>query len=136
MNQALDQAGLTTADIDYISAHGTGTRENDSIETKAVKAVFAKDGDLSKVPPMSSIKSMMGHLIAAAGAVEAIVCILALRDQMLPPTINLDTPIRSATSITSPTPPVKPRSTSASPTASASAGRTTPWSFGSFPGKR
>ena len=92
MNQALDQAGLTTADIDYISAHGTGTRENDSIETKAVKAVFAKDGDLSKVPPMSSIKSMMGHLIAAAGAVEAIVCILALRDQMLPPTINLDTP--------------------------------------------
>lgn len=92
MNQALDQAGLTTADIDYISAHGTGTRENDSIETKAVKAVFAKDGDLSQVPPMSSIKSMMGHLIAAAGAVEAIVCILVLRDQMLPPTINLDAP--------------------------------------------
>ena len=92
MRQALDQAGLTPADIDYISAHGTGTRENDSIETKAVKAVFARDGDLSKVPPMSSVKSMMGHLIAAAGAVEAITCVLALRDQHLPPTINLTNP--------------------------------------------
>ena len=92
MRQALDQAGLTPADIDYISAHGTGTRENDSIETRAVKAVFAEDGDVAKVPPMSSIKSMLGHLIAAAGAVEAIACVLAIRDGMLPPTTNLHQP--------------------------------------------
>jgi 3-oxoacyl-[acyl-carrier-protein] synthase II len=86
MRQALANANLNPRDIDYISAHGTGTKENDSIETLAVKAVF---GDYAKTVPMSSIKSMMGHLIAAAGAVEAITCVLAIRDQMLPPTINL-----------------------------------------------
>ena len=89
MNLAMKDAGLSLEDIDYISAHGTGTKENDSIETKAVKAVF---GDRAKSIPMSSIKSMLGHLIAAAGAVEAIVCVLALRDQKLPPTNNLNNP--------------------------------------------
>lgn len=89
MKQALADAGLTPGDVDYISAHGTGTKENDSIETRAVKAVF---GDRAKQIPMSSIKSMMGHLIAAAGAVEMITCVLALRDQVLPPTVNLRTP--------------------------------------------
>ncbi|MFW6060443.1 MAG: beta-ketoacyl-[acyl-carrier-protein] synthase family protein [Phycisphaeraceae bacterium] len=89
MRQALEHAGLTPDDIDYISAHGTGTKENDSIESKAVKAAF---GDAAAHTPMSSIKSMMGHLIAAAGAVELITCVLALRDQKLPPTINLNTP--------------------------------------------
>lgn len=89
MRQALDSASLTPEQVDYISAHGTGTKENDSVETKAVTAVF---GDLIKRIPMSSIKSMMGHLIAAAGAVELIACVMALRDHKLPPTINLETP--------------------------------------------
>lgn len=92
MRQALDMASVTTADIDYISAHGTGTKENDSIETKAIKAVFCPDGDVSKAPPTSSVKSMLGHLIAAAGVTEAIVCALAIRDGKLPPTINYQTP--------------------------------------------
>jgi 3-oxoacyl-[acyl-carrier-protein] synthase II len=89
MTYALKQAGLTPADIHYISAHGTGTSENDSTETRAVKLVF---GEHAKRVPMSSIKSMMGHLIAAAGAVEAITCILCIRDNMIPPTINLHEP--------------------------------------------
>jgi len=92
MQQALDHAGLKPTDIHYISAHGTGTKENDSIETRAIKKVFAPDGDVSVAPPVSSIKSMLGHLIAAAGAVEAIACVLAIRDQVLPPTINLHKP--------------------------------------------
>ncbi len=89
MQLAIEDAGVSLEDIDYISAHGTGTKENDSIETKAVKVVF---GDRAKSIPMSSIKSMLGHLIAAAGAVEAIACVLAIRDQKLPPTHNLKNP--------------------------------------------
>ena len=92
MSQALEKAGVATTDIDYISAHGTGTKENDSIETKAIKAVFCPDGDVSKAPPVSSVKSMLGHLIAAAGVTESIVCALAIRDGKLPPTINYQTP--------------------------------------------
>ncbi|MEM6505157.1 MAG: beta-ketoacyl-[acyl-carrier-protein] synthase family protein [Planctomycetota bacterium] len=92
MWQALDMAGVETGAIDYISAHGTGTKENDSIETKAIKAVFCPDGDVAKAPPVSSVKSMLGHLIAAAGVTEAIVCALAIRDGKLPPTINYETP--------------------------------------------
>ena len=89
IRHALQAADIDIQSIDYISAHGTGTRENDSIETVAVKAVF---GDRAKTIPISSIKSMMGHLIAAAGSVEAITCVLAIRDQKLPPTINLNRP--------------------------------------------
>src|SRR5204862_8158112 len=76
-------------DVHYINAHGTGTRENDGNETSAIKHVF---GELAGQVPVSSIKSMMGHLIAAAGAVELITCILAMRDNMMAPTVNLDTP--------------------------------------------
>lgn len=86
MTMAMKQASVGPTDIHYISAHGTGTAENDSIETKAVKAVF---GAHAPNVPISSIKSMMGHLIAAAGAVELITCILAIRDGKIPPTINL-----------------------------------------------
>ncbi len=85
MQLALKDAGLTMNDIDYISAHGTSTEENDKIETLAIKGVF---GDKAKDVPVSSIKSMMGHLIAAAGAVELITCVLSIRDGIVPPTIN------------------------------------------------
>ncbi|MCK5113556.1 MAG: beta-ketoacyl-[acyl-carrier-protein] synthase family protein [Phycisphaerae bacterium] len=85
MRAALADAGVKTEDISYISAHGTGTKQNDQVETRAVKAVF---GERAYKVPMSSVKSMMGHLIAAAGATELITCILALRDQVLPPTVN------------------------------------------------
>jgi 3-oxoacyl-[acyl-carrier-protein] synthase II len=89
MHAALKAAGLKPTDIHYINAHGTGTKENDSNETAAVKAVF---GEHAKNVPFSSIKSMMGHLIAAAGAVELIACVLAIRDHILPPTMNLTNP--------------------------------------------
>ena len=98
MRQALAMANLRPEQIGYISAHGTGTKENDSIETKAVRQVFypegVKDaqGNFRRGPAMSSIKGMMGHLIAAAGAVELMTAVLALRDQVLPPTINLNQP--------------------------------------------
>lgn len=97
MRQALEQAGLdpktTGADgrprVQYISAHGTGTQENDKIESTAVKAVF---GNLAYKVPFSSVKSMMGHLIQAAGAVELITCVQAIRTGWVPPTMNLQHP--------------------------------------------
>jgi len=75
--------------VHYISAHGTSTQENDSIETKAIKLVF---GDNAPNVPVSSIKSMMGHLIAAAGSVELITCVMSIQTNMIVPTINLDNP--------------------------------------------
>ncbi len=89
MSAALKSAGLTPADVDYISAHGTGTEENDKIETLAIRKLF---GEHAPDVAISSIKSMIGHLIAAAGAVELITCVLAIRDGMVPPTINYSTP--------------------------------------------
>jgi 3-oxoacyl-[acyl-carrier-protein] synthase II len=89
IRQAMGDAGITPDQIDYINAHGTSTKVNDSIETLAIKKAL---GDASSRVPVSSTKSMMGHLIAAAGSVEAIICLLSIRDGVIPPTINLDNP--------------------------------------------
>jgi 3-oxoacyl-[acyl-carrier-protein] synthase II len=87
MRLALKDAGLEPGDIDYINAHGTSTQQNDAMETGAIKRIF---GGRESVPPVSSTKSMIGHLIAAAGAVEAIACVRALQEGLIPPTINYE----------------------------------------------
>ncbi|MDB2645183.1 beta-ketoacyl-ACP synthase II [Luminiphilus sp.] len=89
MQQALDDAELQAVDIAYVNAHGTSTAAGDLAETLAIKAVF---GDHASELAVSSTKSMIGHLLGAAGSVEAILTILALRDGVAPPTINLDNP--------------------------------------------
>jgi 3-oxoacyl-[acyl-carrier-protein] synthase II len=89
MKMALADAGMGSDEVDYINAHGTSTSVNDRVETLAIKQVF---GDRAYRIPVSSTKSMMGHLIAAAGATEAIICLLAIRDRVAPPTMNLETP--------------------------------------------
>ncbi len=87
MLMALRKAGLSPKDIDYINAHGTSTSMNDKCETMAIKSVFGED---AYRVPVSSTKSMMGHMIGAAGAIEAAVCILAIQHGVVPPTINLE----------------------------------------------
>jgi 3-oxoacyl-[acyl-carrier-protein] synthase II len=89
MEMALKKAGMTPGDIDYINAHGTSTPMGDELELGAVRRLFGNEiANLS----MSSTKSAIGHLLGGAGAVETIFCILALRDQVVPPTLNLDNP--------------------------------------------
>jgi 3-oxoacyl-[acyl-carrier-protein] synthase II len=89
IHAALREARVDVHDVDYINAHGTSTRLNDLMETAAVKRVF---GEGARALPLSSIKSMVGHLIGAAGAVEAVALALTLKDGVLPPTINLTHP--------------------------------------------
>lgn len=89
VRMALADAGMQPGEIDYVNAHGTSTPVNDPIETAVIKQAFGEHAARLRV---SSTKSMHGHLIGAAGGVEAIVCVLAIRDQFFPPTINLDNP--------------------------------------------
>jgi 3-oxoacyl-[acyl-carrier-protein] synthase II len=89
MRNAINDAGLDPADVDYINAHGTSTKAGDTGESQAVEAVL---GDAAKTVAVSSTKSMTGHALGAAGALEAVFTILAIRDQIAPPTINLDEP--------------------------------------------
>lgn len=89
MSAAIGQSGLTTNDVDYISAHGTGTPTNDRIESLAVRTLF---GERAPQVPMSSIKSMLGHTMGAASAIEALACALAVHTGWIPPTINHEEP--------------------------------------------
>lgn len=87
MKDAIEKAGILLSDIDYICAHGTGTVMNDKTESKAINELFYNDGNQV---PVSSVKSMLGHTMGAASAIEAITCLLAIKHGMLPPTINFE----------------------------------------------
>ena len=89
MRWALEDAHLNPEDIDYINAHGTSTKANDSMETLAIKHVF---GETAYNIPISSTKSMLGHALAGSGAIEAIACALSIFDKVMHPTINYETP--------------------------------------------
>ena len=89
MRLAMDEAGITPEQVDYINAHGTSTHANDVGETAAIKLAL---GDAAAKVAVSSTKSMTGHLLGAAGAIEAIACVKALEEGFLPPTINYHTP--------------------------------------------
>jgi 3-oxoacyl-[acyl-carrier-protein] synthase II len=96
MEMAMKKSGLALTDIDYINAHGTSTPLGDELELGAVRRLF---GDALTGLSMSSTKSAIGHLLGGAGAVESIFCILAMRDQIVPPTLNLDNPSEGCTGV-------------------------------------
>jgi 3-oxoacyl-[acyl-carrier-protein] synthase II len=96
MEAAMKRSGLALSDIDYVNAHGTSTPLGDELELGAVRRLF---GSAIETMSMSSTKSAIGHLLGGAGAVEAIFCILALRDQIVPPTLNLDNPSDSCVGV-------------------------------------
>ena len=87
MRRALAEGGVAPEEIDYVNAHGTGTLQNDAVETRVIKAVL---GPRAHEIPVSSTKSMVGHCLGAAGAIEALACVLAMRDGFVPPTANLE----------------------------------------------
>jgi 3-oxoacyl-[acyl-carrier-protein] synthase II len=89
MRTALTDAGISPDQVDHINSHGTGTKYNDVTETQAIKAVFGKHAYRM---PVTSIKSMLGHMMGAAGAVEAVASVLAIRHGIVPPTINYTEP--------------------------------------------
>jgi 3-oxoacyl-[acyl-carrier-protein] synthase II len=89
MKMALKDAGVEPSVVNYINAHGTSTKAGDEIETYAIKTVF---GEYAYKIPVSSTKSMTGHLLGAAGGVESVISVLSIKDDIIPPTINLDTP--------------------------------------------
>ena len=89
MREALRDAGLAPSDIDYVNAHGTATQYNDPVETTAIKKAF---GEHAAKLAISSTKAMFGHTLGAAGALEAAVCIVALEDDLVPPTLGLSRP--------------------------------------------
>jgi len=89
IEMALQRAGIAPEELGYVCAHGTGTRANDSSESKAIRSVL---GEATDSVPVSSPKSMVGHLIGAAGSLAVMACLLSIRDGVVPPTINLDNP--------------------------------------------
>jgi 3-oxoacyl-[acyl-carrier-protein] synthase II len=89
MKNALLNAGIKSDDVNYICAHGTGTKFNDRAESQAIKTIF---GNTYKQVPVSSVKSMLGHTMGAASAIEAIACSMAVNNDIIPPTINYETP--------------------------------------------
>ena len=89
MRMALDDAGLAPEDIDYINAHGTSTPLNDVVETRAIKTVF---GEHAYKLAVSSTKSMTGHMLGGAGGIESVFLVLSVKNQIIPPTVNLDNP--------------------------------------------
>ena len=96
MAMAMKKSGLSLDDIDYVNAHGTSTPMGDELELGAVRRLFGTSlGGMS----MSSTKSAIGHLLGGAGAVESIFCLLAMRDQIVPPTLNLDNPSDSCAGV-------------------------------------
>ncbi len=132
MRNALRDAGLAPEQVGYVNAHGTSTPLGDELEATAIKRAF---GEHAYKMLVSSTKSMTGHLLGGAGGLEAGITVLALRDQIVPPTMNLEIPTRAATSTSSPNAPAKSRWSTPCRTPSASAAPTAVWSSSTGPSR-